>query len=240
MANTWSVYLRETFVPKRFYVFDGLAPGLYIYVLESKTLAGRERRHRDDAQGRPMVVTFFERIEDDHMNVLVRRTDRSSDAMAIKTMTCAELLLAVGHRIDPDPERSARDAELILERAYADRKRLVFDHKQMPNPDDVHVYQLNNPTDAEDLYLGTDPGDLRKIAMARLAEKQYGWNREQLWKRLNLEPLRDAVNSGVCPPGCEGVAPGPAAPVAKAGAKAKAKGKAKAKPKAKAKAKAKA
>ena len=96
LAHTWSVYLRDTFEARAFYRFETLAADLFFFILDSKTLAGREQRGPDDAQARPMVLTFFETMDSDPGTVVVRRVDRGEPAMATKVMTCAELLLAAG------------------------------------------------------------------------------------------------------------------------------------------------
>ena len=51
--DTVSVYIRSVFGEKAFFSFPGLSPDTFIYVLDSKTLAGREARDAADAQSRP-------------------------------------------------------------------------------------------------------------------------------------------------------------------------------------------
>ena len=66
-TKSWSNYVRATFVPKRFHCFPGLGGAedrVYIYILEHKTLAGREDIPDDDAKARPLEVCFFKPIQD--------------------------------------------------------------------------------------------------------------------------------------------------------------------------------
>lgn len=58
--ETASVYLRNTFVPRRFFHAPTLAEDTYVFVLENKVLSGREQRDGSDAQTRPLVVCFFQ------------------------------------------------------------------------------------------------------------------------------------------------------------------------------------
>ena len=59
--------MRATFVPTRFHCFLGLGSAddrVYIYVLEHKSLAGREDIPDDDAQACPLEVCFFKKAQD--------------------------------------------------------------------------------------------------------------------------------------------------------------------------------
>ncbi len=97
-AETGSVYLRDTFLPRAFHQVPGVNPDIFIYVLENKTLPGREPRDREDAQSRPLVACFFERCPGAEDELIVRRVDRASTGMSPKTVTPAELLLDLGYR----------------------------------------------------------------------------------------------------------------------------------------------
>ena len=81
-ATSWSNYLRSTFKPNQFHCFPGILPRedcVYLYILEHKTLAGREDIHQDDAQARPLEVCFFTRTTDVPPGELhVRRVVRSN------------------------------------------------------------------------------------------------------------------------------------------------------------------
>ena len=63
--ETASVYIRKVFDEKAFFSFPGLSPDTFLYVLDSKTLAGREPRDEADAQSRPLALCFFKKVRED-------------------------------------------------------------------------------------------------------------------------------------------------------------------------------
>jgi hypothetical protein len=81
-ATSWSNYLRSTFKPKQFHCFPGILlreDCVYLYILEHKTLPGREDIHEDDAKARPLEVCFFTRTASAPPGEIhVRRVDRST------------------------------------------------------------------------------------------------------------------------------------------------------------------
>ena len=91
-----SVYLRNTFAPRRFYHMPLFGdPDTYIFVLENKGLAGREFRDGTDAQVRPLVVCFFRPDHDAAADQLVMtRLDTGVSCMTTMDMTPAELRCA--------------------------------------------------------------------------------------------------------------------------------------------------
>ena len=73
--ETSSVYIRKVFDEKAFFSFPGLSPDTFLYVLDSKTLAGREPRDEADAQSRPLVLCFFKKICEDEGEITVERLE---------------------------------------------------------------------------------------------------------------------------------------------------------------------
>ena len=76
-ASSGSVYLRNTFAPNRFYHALLGDAATWVFVLENKTLAGREPRHATDAQTRPLVVCFFKQLDSAVDELVVGRMDTS-------------------------------------------------------------------------------------------------------------------------------------------------------------------
>ena len=68
-----------------------------------------------DAQSRPLVLSFFEQVSPEHEDLVVQRVDKTFQGMSTNTLTVAELLLHRGYVLPPDPERSAVATEQILE-----------------------------------------------------------------------------------------------------------------------------
>ena len=88
------------------------SPSVTLYIAESKILAGKEERvYEGEAQGRKLAVAFFE--DAPGPGGLVQRVDRSS--LALRTLTIAEVLVACGVTLPPDPLRTSSAEELLLE-----------------------------------------------------------------------------------------------------------------------------
>ena len=205
--ETASVYLRNVCGNKTFLSYPGIAPDTFVYILDSKTLAGREPRDALDAHSRPLVVSFFQKVPghapDDGM-IIVERCDKSFAGMSTKTLTCAELLLALGYNLEADPSRNLADTESVLEDAHDHVQRLVWQHAvYLGLGVDVHTYRLTDPVDAEDdFFESTAPDEHTKFVLARALERRHGWNRRALWN-LRVPDLLAALTTDVCPPGCD-------------------------------------
>ena len=90
------------------------SPSAALYIAESKILAGMEERvYEGEAQGRKLDVAFFE--DAPGPGGLVQRVDRSSLALRTRLLTIAEVLVACGVALPPDPLRTSSAAELLLE-----------------------------------------------------------------------------------------------------------------------------
>ena len=167
--TSFSVYLRNTFQPQRFHQVPGVTHNLWVYVLDSKTLAGREPRDALDAQARPMVVSFFERDPSaDAMSLVVRRVNRDADGMGSKILTGPELLVHLGYPAPVDPNMNAADKELALETAFLELQTLVYDSQVVTGQGQIHVFKLESPCDSEDAYMESMPlADHTKFALAR-------------------------------------------------------------------------
>ena len=198
--GTGSVYLRNTFMPRRFYHAPTLGRGrCWFYVLENKVLPGREARHATDAQTRPLVVCFFEQAASAADEVVVQRTDRQGSGMVAKTLTPAELALHLGFVVAGGGDRSALEVESLVERAWMEAPRLCYTHSHVAAAGDLHTYQLKEPMDAEDAFWQSVPApEHTKYAIARHLERVHGWDRARLWKQP-LPQLRAALDSDVPP-----------------------------------------
>ena len=105
--ETSSVYIRKVFDEKAFFSFPGLSPDTFLYVLDSKTLAGREPRDEADAQSSSLVLCFFKKICEDEGEITVERLEKTFHGMTPRTLTCAEILLTLGYHLPVEPARSA-------------------------------------------------------------------------------------------------------------------------------------
>ena len=179
-ATAWSNYIRWTFVKGRFYSFPNLKPNLFLYVVDNKSLAGREPREGDDASGRALAVAWFETHFELGMDV-VRRVDRTSAALTLSMCTIAEILIAAGC-IPPPADLASRERELLLENKYAEEERLVWKDEHLWEEGDPWVFRLRNAEPAEMEYLLEAPADkLHKMALARLLELTKGHDRRRAY-----------------------------------------------------------
>ena len=119
--------MRWTFQKGKFYDFETLRPGMYLYIAENKSLAGREERAEGDAIGRPLTAAWFEEREETDEGCVVRRVDRTSKGLTAMLLTRAELLHAAGEPYPPlAPEATARETEIAMEAKFAKGPSAVF------------------------------------------------------------------------------------------------------------------
>ena len=175
-ATAWSNYVRATFRPKKFYCFPGLrneADRVYLYVLEHKSLAGREAIPEDDAKARPLEVCFFTKSTDASPGeLLVRRADSSTSSLVTHTYSPTEILVAAGLHVPSLPGQSPAEWEAIVEEHYRTTGRLVFEHEIVPDAPAPYMYPLSEPMDCEESYMAHAPLDqLTRMALARALER---------------------------------------------------------------------
>ena len=139
-ATAWRNYLKLSVFQKGFMYRVGDSPS-YLYVVENKTLAGREdKSYEDEAVGRKLSLAFFESGEGD----LVQRADRSSSGLSQQLLNVAELLQTLGVVVlPPDPDRSSADSELLYEMAYKDLNLQKYKCSVEPGSG-VHLYTLED------------------------------------------------------------------------------------------------
>ena len=166
--------------------------GLYLYVAENKSVAGREGRFEGDALGRHLAVAWFEHLEERDDGIVVRRADRSSPG-GLNTLLCtiAELLHAAG---EPYPALGAaatsRDQEVAMEARFGVVPRLHYDCKHLWEEDDPWTFILSSPAPAEGKYLAeTAIDDLTNMALARQLELLSGTDKRAAW----ATPRRDLL-----------------------------------------------
>ena len=194
------------------------APETFIFVAENKTLAGREDRVSEgEASGR-MVVTFFE-LDATGLAVRVHRED---SIMRTQLLNIAELLLALGVAVPPDPDRSAADTELLLEQQYQHLNITRYTCNVDADAPEVHVYRLSDEQDAEEAFLHeATPGARTQIMLARLLQRSNLLDVDEsvgrAWQTSTLARLQERA-APVLPPEAPPLPapvlpPGPPAPL---------------------------
>ena len=177
------------------------APETFIFVAENKTLAGREDRVSEgEASGRKLVVTFFE-LDATGLAVRVHRAD---SIMRTQLLNIAELLLALGVAVPPDPDRSAADTELLLEQQYQHLNITRYTCNVDADAPEVHVYRLSDEQDAEEAFLHeATPGARTQIMLARLLQRSNLLDVEEsvsrVWQTSTLARLLERA-APVLPP----------------------------------------
>ena len=116
--------------PTCFYAFEA-KPDILFYVMENKTLAGREDRSEEghqEAPGRKVTLCFFERAAE--LPGHVRRADRGSSAMTPTLLTLAEVLHTVGLGPPLDTEKTAAEQEILAEAQYDSLPLIRFEGEE--------------------------------------------------------------------------------------------------------------
>ena len=187
----WRNYVRSVFRPGWMYRIRS-CPRQLLYVMENKTLAGKEGRGQEgEAQGRKLAVVFFEPLHGD----LVRRVHRDTSGMHVVLMTVAELLQTLAPQAVPqDPDRTAAEAEMLLEAEYQRLEILQYKCSIEPEGGEEHVYQLTDEVHAEvALFLAVPAEKRTKMELARLLQRREdlapGESLQAAWS-LNLLTLQ--------------------------------------------------
>ena len=139
-ATAWRNYLKLSVFEKGFMFRVGASP-TYLYVVENKTLAGKEdRSYEGEAVGRKLTLAFFE----DHDAGLVRRVDRSTSGLSKQLLNVAEVIQSLGvAALPPDPDRTSAESELLYELAYRDLEVRKYTCTVEPAAG-VHLYELTD------------------------------------------------------------------------------------------------
>ena len=166
----WRNYLKTLLRPTFFYAFEA-KPDILFYILENKTLAGREERIEEghqEAPGRKVTLCFFEKAAELHGHV--RHTDRSSSAMTPSLLTLAEVLHTVGLGPPLDTEKSAAEQEILAEAQYDTLPLTRFDGEETEGME-RHLFLLDDGSNAEEAYLHDTERALTKMTLARCLQR---------------------------------------------------------------------
>ena len=128
---------------------------MVFHVAENKVLAGREQRGEGDAEGRNLVVTFFEDTgASSPASRVVQPVDRSGSGLRPRLLTLAELLQTCGEPVPPALSRSsAAEIEIYLEERLAQHDLRIFQGALETDAADRWTYSLSNEANAEDEFL---------------------------------------------------------------------------------------
>jgi hypothetical protein len=171
-VGAWRNYIKTLFVRGLWYkVLNTL-----FYINENKTLAGKEEKNNEgEAFGRKLALTFFE----DAPRGLVQRVDKERLVMNVQLLTPAEVLSACGIVLPLDPGRTAGDTELLLEANYEDLYIERFIGTVDVVTDDVHIYSLGDPVNAEVAYAVACPAPRTKMVLARALQRSEAFDQDE-------------------------------------------------------------
>ena len=169
-VSAWRNYLKTLLKPTCFYAFEA-KPDILFYVMENKTLAGREDRCEEghqEAPGRKVTLCFFERAAE--LPGHVRRADRGSSAMTPTLLTLAEVLHTVGLGPPLDTEKTAAEQEILAEAQYDSLPLIRFEGEETEGPE-RYLFLLGDGSNAEDAYLGDSERLATKMSLARCLQR---------------------------------------------------------------------
>ncbi len=226
-ALAWRSYLKSVF--KRGFMYKlSCSPSVVLYIVENKTLAGKEdRTYEGEALGRKLVVSFME-----HTGNLVQRVDRESLVLKQQLLSLAELLQTVGGVALPvDPERTAAATELLLEAECQSLEIQRFVCTLETAAPGVHMYTLDDEYNGETaMALECSPDHRTKMVLSRCLQRndelldgetvQSAWSLSLAQLQARTAPLLPAL-----PLATEPKAPAaPVAPPAKQGRSGRGRG----------------
>jgi hypothetical protein len=171
-VGAWRNYIKTFFVRGLWYkVLNTL-----FYISENKTLAGKEEKNYEgEATGRMLALTFFE----DAPRGLVQRVDKERLVLNAQLFTPAEVLSVCGIVLPLDPGRTAGDTELLLEAKYEDLYIERFIGTVDVVTDDVHIYSLGDPVNAEVAYAVACPAPRTKMVLARALQRSGAFDQDE-------------------------------------------------------------
>ena len=167
-ARAWRNYLKNLLRPTYFFAFEA-KPAILFYILENKTLAGREDRPEDhpEAPGRKVTLVFFER---DHLPGHARRVDRGTSSMQHTLLTLAELLHTCELGPPLDETKSAAEQEALAEARFTDLPLTRFEGEETEGLE-RYLFLLGEGVNAEDAYLLHHDRTLTKMVLARCLQR---------------------------------------------------------------------
>ena len=171
-GSVGSVCYLQVLAPMRFFSFSSLRPNKVFFVGDTRIIPGRDARAPGETVGRPVVVSWFEEIDNDANGIIVQRVSDRAPQMDLMLCSPAELVRAAGCYPAPGAA-TARDAEVELESKFMNFDLTIFTHRRLDSDDleDPFTFHLSEPTDAEELMWSKTPyEDHTKMGLARRLE----------------------------------------------------------------------
>ena len=205
----------------RFFAFSDLSTTTCFFVGETKIIPGRDAKAEGEAIGRPIAITWFQKVDTDSDGMIVQRVNDTRHEMELMLCNLAELIRAAGCYPTASDTATAREVEIELEAKFMDYSLVVFTHTRMADEhfDDPFTFHLSNPSNAEHVHWADlDLPEMTKMGLARKLEVAKGFDRANAWKTLSKSALIVALDPTYVPP------PPPPGPGGKAAVKGKGKG----------------
>ena len=157
-VQAWRNYIRIVLKPGLWYSFAAFRRVVF-HVAENKILAGREQRGEGDAEGRVIVITFFEDSEGSSpASRLVQPVDRSGTGLKPRISTVAELIKACGEPLPADVARlSVAEQEAYLEERFAAHDLRRFTGALETSADDRWTYALKKTSPTQNSISSKNP-----------------------------------------------------------------------------------
>ncbi len=206
-------HIRDIFELHTFYRLSLLTARHYFYVAETKSFHGRAVPAEGESQGRPLVICWFEPLEETIDGTLLAPVTGAGGGVALKLSLCsiAEIARASGDFRTVPENCSKRGEEIMLEESFLSHGLVTYQSRQLGGDlEDQWKFVVSSEQDAEDnFFLNTPVSDLTKFQLARTLQLRENLTEQQcriLWNRWSKAPLVALLQSPPVP-----AAPGPAA-----------------------------
>ena len=173
----WGNYVRFLFAAHNVYSFVSLAPPIYFWVAENKSVAYRDASKEGESIGRALSIIWLVESHDqtceEDLNVGERVFEPASgQSLEVANLSLAEISLVSGY-YPPGvtPHHSDRDVELMHERKFLDLCAERFESRRAGVNDGSlwrFVVDVSSGVDLEHWnYATRDMGDHTKMSLAR-------------------------------------------------------------------------
>ena len=140
-----------------------------LYVIENRTLAGKEDRNLDgEAAGRKLAVSFFQFMGED----LARPIVLDGVAMKLELLSVAEILQTLGVVVPPNPDRPSSETELLLEARFEALQVQRFQFLAEPDSPHLQTFRVIDEGCAETMFAAElSPEHRTKMVHARTLQR---------------------------------------------------------------------
>ena len=160
----WRNYVKSLFCRGNIFKLS-CNPDVLMYIGENRTLAGQEHReHEGEAMGRKLTIAFYE---------MAGGLAQPIGIMKLTLLTIAELLQQIGGvAVPPDPERPAKETEILFELSYRDLEISRWECTAESGAPHANTLSLSGEANAEVAFAAeASEHERTKMVLARCLER---------------------------------------------------------------------